>query len=98
LSEISHDAVPFLRRDTERDAATRAAAVEAEHQPRMLRRAAVHPGIDAERPVKANDSCRPPFDMGEVGTPDQRPVAENPQFRHGPVSLMRRVRYQSDSP
>jgi len=60
-------------------AAAGAAAVEAEHQSRLLRRAAVVEGIDAERAVLADQPRRHLLDEVEARPPHQRAIAEHPQ-------------------
>ncbi len=62
------------------DAAAHAAAIEPEHQAGPLRRTAMDEGIDAKRPVQANQPGRNPLDMGKSRTPHQRAIAEYPKI------------------
>jgi len=57
-----------LRRDPERDAAAGAAAVEAEHEARLFRRAAMHEGVDAERAMLANQPSHSRTPTGRLWT------------------------------
>ena len=66
------------RRHAIGDAAAGAAVIEAEHQARPLRRPAVDKGIDAERPMGADQPCLEPLEIGKAGPPHQRAVAEHP--------------------
>ena len=69
--------------DAEGDAAAGAAAVEPQHQARLLRRAAMHEGIDAERAVLADQPGRDAFLEFEARPPHQRSVAEHPEVALG---------------
>ena len=71
------------RRHPVGDAAAVAAAVEAEHQAGLFRRAAVDEGIDAERPVRADQPRRAALEEFEAGPPHQRAIGENPQVAAG---------------
>src|SRR5882724_12951964 len=70
-------AVPFG--DPECDAAAGAAAIQAEHQARLFRRAAMNEGIDAERTMFADQPGRNPFGESEARAPHQRAVTEHPE-------------------
>ena len=60
------------------DAAAGAAMIETEHEARPFRRPAVDEGIDAERPVGADQPRLEPLQIVEAGPPHQRAVAEHP--------------------
>src|SRR6185437_6036140 len=77
--EIRDRVGAFLRRHAVGDAPAIAAAVEAEHQPGPLRRAAMHERIDAERTVLPDQPRVEPFEIVEARPPHQRAVAENPK-------------------
>ena len=62
------------------DAAAHAAAIEPEHQAGPLRRTAMNEGIDAKRPVQADEPGRNPLDEGKARTPHQRAIAEYPEI------------------
>ena len=61
------------------DAAAIAAAVEAEHQAGAFRGTAMDEGIDAKRPVGADQAGVAALEVFEAGPPHQRAVGENPQ-------------------
>ena len=69
--------------DAERDAAAGAAAVEAEHEARLFRRAAMDEGIDAERAMFADQPRRNLLDEFEARPPHQRAIAEDPEVAFG---------------
>ncbi|MDA9455816.1 hypothetical protein XI00_16525 [Bradyrhizobium sp. CCBAU 21359] len=81
--QIRDDLGAVLFSDTEGDAAAGAAAVEPEHQARLLRRAAMDEGIDAERPVLADQPRRDALLEVEARSPHQRAVAEHPEVARG---------------
>src|SRR5262249_41229570 len=61
------------------DAATGSAAVEAEHETRPLRRPAVDEGINAERPMRANEPRLDPLRKRKVRPPHQRAIGKHPE-------------------
>ena len=61
------------------DAATGSTAVEAEHETRPLRRPAVDEGINAERPMRANEPRLDALGKRKVGPPHQRAICEHPE-------------------
>ena len=83
-TEIGKGLVALLGGHTECDAAARAALVEPEHETGMLKRAAMMEGIDAERPVRADQRRRRPLAEGKARLPHQRAVAEHPKLSHEP--------------
>src|SRR5690606_34178625 len=72
----------------ERHPAARAAAIEAEHQPRAFRRAAMDVGIHAQAAMATAQQRRPALDERKAGPPHQRPVAKDPEFLHGGESQL----------
>ena len=66
------------RRKPQRDAAARAAAIEAEHEPRLRRRAARRKRPQAEAAMQPAQRRRPHLGDGEQRIPQQRPVREHP--------------------
>ena len=78
---------PFVGRHPVGDAAAIAAAVEAEHQSRLFRRAAVHEGIDAQRPVRPDKTGLAALKDVKSRTPHQRTIGENPEIAR-PVPLV----------
>ena len=62
------------------DAATSAAAVEAEHEAGLFRGAAVNVGIHAQRPVQPDEPCRDAFKIWETRPPHERSVTKNPKI------------------
>ena len=71
---------PLVGRHPVGDAAAIAAAVEAEHQPGLFRRAAMDEGIDAERAVGADQPGMAALKGVEARPPHQRAVAEDPEI------------------
>ena len=67
-----------LSRQAVGDAVARPAAVEPEHQPRLLRRAAIVARIEAEAAVKAAQIGRPALGELEFRVPHQRAVGKYP--------------------
>ena len=53
-------------------------AIKSENKTRSFPRAAMHPGINAQRSVHARQACLPNFNEFEPGPPHQRPVSEHP--------------------
>jgi hypothetical protein len=80
LVEIAQHLGLALARDRQRAAAAGAAAVEAEHQPRPLLGAAMHPGIDAQGPVIAVQPRVHDRIVLEARPPHQRAIGEDPDF------------------
>src|SRR5258706_9188374 len=78
-AQVADRGVAFRRGDAKRDAAAIAAAVEAEHEAGLLRRAAMHERIHAQRPVRADQPRRNALDKRETRTPHQRAVTEHPE-------------------
>ena len=72
--------VALVGRNAVGDAAAIAAAVEAEHQAGLLRRAAMHEGIDAERAVGADQPGVAALEEVEARPPHQRSVGEDPKI------------------
>ncbi len=68
------------RGDPKGNAAAHAAAVETEHQTGPFRGAAMHEGIDAQRPVQPDEARRHAFSKVEARIPHQRPIAEDPEI------------------
>src|SRR6266487_4683837 len=79
FAQIGDGRRAVLFRDPECDAAAGAAAVEPEHEARLLRRAAMDEGIDAERAVFADQPRWSPFDEFEARAPHQGAVTEHPE-------------------
>jgi hypothetical protein len=61
---------------------TRSAPVEAEHEARPRRRAAMHERAHAQRPAVAVQARALGLEMGESGPPHQRTVAKHPKIAH----------------
>ena len=60
-----------------------ASPVETQHEPRLLRSAAMDMGIDAKPPVRAGEMRADTFGIPKAGPPHQRPVCEDPGgFEH----------------
>jgi len=62
------------------DAATGAAAVEAEHKAGLFRGAAVNVGIHTQRPVQPDEPCRNAFKVRETRPPHERSVTKHPKI------------------
>ena len=92
LAQIGDGGCAVLLRDPERDAAAGAAAVEPEHEARLLRRAAMDEGIDAERAVFADQTRRNPFDEFEARAPHQGAVTEHPEVACREFRIVERLR------
>ena len=82
LAQIGDGLVAQLARHPEGEPDAGAAMVEAEHQPRPLLGAAMHPGIDAQRAAEAVEPGARGLDMGKARPPDQRAVAKHPKIAH----------------
>src|SRR5215831_10833758 len=67
------------RRHTVSDAATIAAAVEAEDQAGLFRSSAVHERIDAEGTMSSDEACIASIKKIEAGAPHQGPIGEDPE-------------------
>src|SRR5262245_35706699 len=85
LPQVAQRRRPLFGGDPVGDAAARAAMVEAENQARILWRAAVDKGIDAERTVRAEQAGRHLLDEFKARTPDQRPITEYPEVFIGVI-------------
>jgi hypothetical protein len=79
-AQVGDGAAAVLDRHAVGDAAAGAALVEAEHQTRPLGRAAVNEGIDAERPMRADEPRFEALDERKVGPPHQRTIGEHPEI------------------
>ena len=73
------DAGRAFGREPERDAGARAAAIEREHEARLLRRAAIHARPQIQPAMIAMHLAAHGFDGRQAGIPDQRAIAEQPQ-------------------
>jgi len=62
------------------DAATGAAAVEAEHEAGLFRGTAVNVRIHTHTPVQPDEPCRDAFKIRETRPPHERTVTKNPRF------------------
>ena len=84
----------FARRHPVGDAAAIAAAVKAEHQAGLFRRAAMDEGIDAKGAVGADQSRIAALEEFEIRPPHQRAIAENPEIAAALMDfvLIRRAR------
>ena len=82
FAQIGKGWLAVLRWDPEGNATAGAAAVEAQNQTRIFRRAAMIEGADAERPAIAEGAGRNPAFEGKAGIPHQRPVAKDPKIVH----------------
>ena len=82
-AQISDRRLAPAGRNAERDAPAGASAVEAENQPRLLRRSAMVERIDAERPVLADQPRRDLLGKIESRPPHQRTVAKHPEVGVG---------------
>src|SRR4029078_10863732 len=80
LAQIGYSLLPQVRRRAIGHPAAGTAAVEPEHKPRLLRRTTVHERINAQRAVQAGQFGRLTLDIVEARPPDQRSVAEDPEF------------------
>lgn len=80
LAQIRHGCVPLCRRHPIGDAAASAAAVEAKHQTRFLRGAAVDEGIDAQGAVEADEARRYALQEVEPRPPHERTVTKHPKI------------------
>ena len=80
FAQICEGGLAAHRRHPVGDAAAAAAAIEAEHEPGLFRCAAMDEGVDAQRPMQANDPGWDPFQMLETRPPHQRAVAEHPKI------------------
>jgi hypothetical protein len=76
--QVGEDLALLFGFDPERPAAARAAAIEAEHQARLLRRAAMDDRIDAQAAVIAVETSGRRFGVGKTRPPHQRAVGEDP--------------------
>jgi hypothetical protein len=82
-AQIVHGNAAQFRRDPERNAATGATAVEAEHKAGFFRSSAMVKRIHAQRAMLADQPRGHLLDKGEAGPPHQRPIAEHPQVVFG---------------
>ncbi len=82
LAQIGHHLVAQFGRHAKRQTDAGAAAIEPQHQPRFFLRAAMHPGMDAQRAAIARQPRAAGLDMGKTRIPDQRAVAKHPKIAH----------------
>src|SRR5580704_10528613 len=82
-AQILHGVIAPGCSDSESNPATGAAAIEAQHQAGLFRRAAMVERIDAQRAMLADQPRRNLLDELEFRPPHQRPVAEDPQVFTG---------------
>ncbi len=80
FAQIANRFGAVAARDLEGDALAGAAAIEPQHQPRPLRRAAMDMREDAQRAVIAVHPGERAVDEVEARPPHQRPVAEHPEI------------------
>jgi hypothetical protein len=71
---------PLRSLDPERNPLTGTAAVETEHQAGPFGRAAMHEGINAQRPVRPGQARFDTLAKIEAGPPHQRAIAEDPKI------------------
>ena len=77
-AQICDCIVPSIRFDPECHAMASASPVETQHEPRLLRSAAMDMGIDAKPPVSAGEMRADTFGIVKTRPPHQRSVSENP--------------------
>jgi hypothetical protein len=77
--QIGDGVAALLCRYTIGDAATGPAMIEPEHQTWPLGRPAMDKGVDAKRPVRAEESGLDPLNEGKIRPPHQRTVSEHPE-------------------
>ena len=82
VAQIGQHLVAQFARHAEGEADAGAAAVEPEHQPRPLARAAIDEGGDAERAAEAVQPGAACLDMREARPPHQRAIAKDPKIAH----------------
>ncbi len=61
------------------DTAAMAAAIKPQHQPRFLRRSAVHERIDTQRAMRTNKAGIASLQKVKARPPHQRPISEDPE-------------------
>jgi hypothetical protein len=79
LAQVGNRLGAFCFRHPIGDAAAGAAAIQSEHQPGTLGRAAMDIGQDAERAMRPDDPRRQTLEEIEAGPPHQRAIGEDPK-------------------
>src|SRR6202158_1225445 len=79
-AQICEGGLAARRRHPVGDAAATAAAVEAEHEAGLFRRAAMDEGVDAQRPMQTDDPGRDAVQVLETRPPHQGAVPEHPKI------------------